>query len=60
MPRELAKAEIREIVEKFAQVVRRAREAGFDLVEFNAYSAYLIREFFSPNTNKRIDEYGGI
>ena len=57
--RELSIAEIEEIVAGFAKAVRRAKEAGFDLVEYNAYSGYLIREFLSPRTNKRNDRYGG-
>lgn len=58
-PREATKEEIKEIVNNFAKAVKRAKEAGFDLVEYNAYSGYLIREFLSPRTNKRNDEYGG-
>mgnify|MGYP001143879045 CR=1 FL=1 len=58
-PHELSIPEIKEIIGKFAAAVRRAKEAGFDFVEFNAYSGYLIREFLSPLTNKRTDEYGG-
>ena len=57
--RELSIAEIEEIVAGFARAVKRAKEAGFDLVEYNAYSGYLIREFLSPRTNKRNDKYGG-
>ncbi|MFH1624060.1 MAG: FAD-dependent oxidoreductase [Pseudomonadota bacterium] len=59
MPRELTIPEIREIVVHFAKAVRRAREAGFDTVEFNCCSGYLIREFLSPISNKRGDQYGG-
>jgi len=58
-PREATKEEIKEIVRNFGRAVRRAKEAGFDLVEYNAYSGYLIKEFLSPRTNKRTDEYGG-
>lgn len=59
MSRELSISEIKEIVLKYARAVRRAKEAGFDLVEFNAYSGYLIMDFLSPRINKRTDEYGG-
>jgi 2,4-dienoyl-CoA reductase (NADPH2) len=58
-PREATREEIQDIVANFGQAVRRAREAGFDLVEYNAYSGYLIREFLSSRTNTRTDEYGG-
>ncbi|MBN2539346.1 MAG: FAD-dependent oxidoreductase [Deltaproteobacteria bacterium] len=57
--RELSVTEIEKIVAGFARAVNRAKEAGFDLVEYNAYSGYLIREFLSPRTNKRNDRYGG-
>ncbi len=59
MPRELTLPEIKEIVIYFAKAVRRAKEAGFDTVEFNCCTGYLIREFLSPITNKRVDQYGG-
>ncbi|MFH2013284.1 MAG: FAD-dependent oxidoreductase [Pseudomonadota bacterium] len=59
MPRELTVPEIKQIIEKFAEATRRAREAGWDFVEYNAYSGYIIREFLSLATNKRTDEYGG-
>ncbi len=58
-PREATREEIRAIVANFGQAVKRAEAAGFDLVEYNAYSGYLIREFLSSKTNKRTDEYGG-
>jgi 2,4-dienoyl-CoA reductase (NADPH2) len=59
MPRELTTPEIKQIVQNFALAVKRAQQAGFDTVEFNCYSGYLIREFLSPISNKRMDEYGG-
>jgi len=59
MPRELTIPEIEEIVVFFAKAVRRAKEAGFDTIEFNCCSGYLIREFLSPISNKRVDQYGG-
>ncbi|GAG40123.1 unnamed protein product, partial [marine sediment metagenome] len=56
-PRELTIPEIKEIVENFAQAVKRAKDADFDLIEYNCYSGYLIREFLSPLANHRTDEY---
>ncbi|HEY4745364.1 MAG TPA: FAD-dependent oxidoreductase, partial [Desulfuromonadaceae bacterium] len=58
-PRELDAAEIREIIDRFAQAGRRVREAGFDAVEILSGTGYLISEFLSPLTNKRSDAYGG-
>jgi 2,4-dienoyl-CoA reductase-like NADH-dependent reductase (Old Yellow Enzyme family)/thioredoxin reductase len=58
VPRELSKDEIGEIVEKFAQGARRAREAGFDAVELLCAHGYLLNRFLSPHANLRQDEYG--
>ena len=57
-PRELTIPEIKTIAGNFAETARKARDAGFDLVEYNCASGYLIREFLSPLCNKRTDEYG--
>lgn len=57
--REASHEEIKEAVVNYGKAVKRAQEAGFDLVEYNAYSGYLIQEFLSPRTNKRTDEFGG-
>ena len=57
--RELKKAEILQIVDEFAEGTRRARDAGFDGVEFHFGNGFLIHQFLSPRTNYREDEYGG-
>ncbi len=58
-PRALTVQEIKGIEEEFAQAAGRAKEAGFDAVEFIASAGYLISQFLSPLTNRRGDEYGG-
>jgi len=50
---------IRDVVESFRQSARRAREAGFEVVEVHAAHGYLLHEFLSPVANRRDDEYGG-
>jgi NADPH2 dehydrogenase len=59
IPKEMTKADIEETIQAFQNGARRAKEAGFDIIEIHAAHGYLINEFLSPLTNKRQDEYGG-
>lgn len=58
-PKEMTKEEIKDVVRKFVDAARRAKEAGYDGVEIHSAHAYLLNQFYSPLTNKRTDEYGG-
>jgi len=58
-PRELSREEISRYVTLFAEGTRRAKEAGFDGVEFHGAHGYFMHGFLSPFHNKRTDEYGG-
>ena len=58
-PRALRIDEIEDLVEKFGDGARRAKIAGFDAVEIHGAHGYLIQQFLSPYTNRRIDKYGG-
>lgn len=60
MPKEAGKEDIANIISSFREGARRAREAGFDIIEIHGAHGYLISEFLSPLSNKRTDEYGGI
>jgi len=59
VPEELDANGIQRIIAAFGQAAKRAREAGFKLVEIHAAHGYLLHEFLSPLSNKRTDEYGG-
>lgn len=57
-PRELTTEEVKGMVEKFRLAVRRAIQAGVDVIELHGAHGYLIHQFHSPLTNRRTDEYG--
>ncbi|MDP2952770.1 MAG: FAD-dependent oxidoreductase [Chloroflexota bacterium] len=60
VPRPLTLQEVKALVEANGEGARRAREAGFDAVEFHALGGETLpSRFVSPLTNKRDDQYGG-
>ena len=58
-PAALDAAGIQKVIVDFANTVRRAREAGFKVIELHGAHGYLIHEFLSPLSNNRTDNYGG-
>lgn len=58
MPKELTTDEVKDLVQAFADSVKRAVDAGFDANELHAAHGYLIHQFYSPKSNQRTDEYG--
>ena len=58
-PAALDEAGIRNVIADFAAAARRAREAGFEVIELHAAHGYLVHEFLSPLSNVRHDNYGG-
>ena len=59
IPRELSPEEVYVLIEKFGDAAVRARDAGFDAVEIHGAHGYLLAQFMSEYSNKRIDEFGG-
>lgn len=59
IPHELTIPEIAQIVADFGNTAANVVKAGFDGLEIHAAHGYLIHQFLSPNSNHRIDEYGG-
>ncbi len=59
IPRALTLNEIEEIIEAFAEGIRRAEAAGYDGIQLHAAHGYLLSSFLSPRTNRREDLYGG-
>ena len=58
-PRGLSLEEIEDIIDCFAEAIRRARDAGFDGVQLHAAYGWLLSSFLSPHTNRRSDAHGG-
>jgi len=59
VPKEMEIEDIREVIEYFGRSAGHIREGGFDGIELQLGHSSLIRQFLSPLSNLRTDEYGG-
>lgn len=58
IPKEMDKHDIQRVIKSFGQAAKRCYEGGLDGLETHA-GAHLIGQFFSPEINRRTDDYGG-
>ncbi len=59
VPKEMELEDIREVIEYFCRSATHVREGGFDGIELQLGHSSLIRQFLSPLSNLRTDDYGG-
>ncbi len=59
VPKEMEPEDIAEITESFSRASANVREGGFDGIELQMGHSSLLRQFLSPLTNLRTDDYGG-
>jgi 2,4-dienoyl-CoA reductase-like NADH-dependent reductase (Old Yellow Enzyme family) len=58
-PMELDADGMQRVIDGFVDAARRSHALGFDAIELHAAHGYLLHQFLSPLSNKRMDEYGG-
>ncbi|MFT4581507.1 MAG: 2,4-dienoyl-CoA reductase-like NADH-dependent reductase (Old Yellow Enzyme family) [Gammaproteobacteria bacterium] len=55
----MTREDIRGVIAGFGSAARRARLAGFKVIDIYAAHGFLLHQFCSPLSNLRVDEYGG-
>ena len=58
-PRAMTEEELQGVIGSYARAAGRVKEAGFDGVEVHAAHYYLLSQFLSPYSNRRMDRWGG-
>jgi mycofactocin system FadH/OYE family oxidoreductase 2 len=59
VPKEMEQEDIQELIAHFGKSAIHVREGGFDGIELQIGHSSLLRQFLSPLSNRRTDEYGG-
>jgi 2,4-dienoyl-CoA reductase-like NADH-dependent reductase (Old Yellow Enzyme family) len=59
LPRQMTTDDIAQLKADFRSAARRARTAGFEVLELHCAHGYLLHSFLSPKVNRRSDGYGG-
>jgi mycofactocin system FadH/OYE family oxidoreductase 2 len=59
VPKQMEIEDIKEVIDYFCKSAVHAREGGFDGIELQYGHSSLVRQFMSPLTNFRTDDYGG-
>jgi mycofactocin system FadH/OYE family oxidoreductase 2 len=59
VPKEMEIEDIKEVADSFCKAAVNVREGGFDGIELQLGHSSLMRQFLSPLTNLRKDDYGG-
>lgn len=59
VPKIMEPEDIRELIEYYCRAAINVRQGGFDGIELQMGHSSLIRQFLSPLSNQRTDEYGG-
>jgi mycofactocin system FadH/OYE family oxidoreductase 2 len=59
VPKEMEPEDIKEVITSFSKAAIHVREGGFDGIELQIGHSSLLRQFLSPLSNLRTDEYGG-
>jgi N-ethylmaleimide reductase len=59
VPQEMTAEDISSTIAEFAQAANNAVTAGFDGIELHSANGYLLEQFIRPNSNQRLDSYGG-
>ncbi len=58
-PEILTKNEILALEDAYIRAAERAMKAGYDGVQIHSAHGYMLNQFYSPVSNRRIDEYNG-